>query len=231
MSSASSASSVPSTSFPTSRNSLSSVIGRANTKRTEFDLRRREMNKILEAHKRMKQSQSQSDAENKESSRSARANACDLNGEEFAIVCEELWIDFKTWVNHNKNANDCFEKVRTTIASYWTPMWLTFACLIWFRWYMGAGKDACSYSFGYGVFDFACEVMRYLGEFMFVLLMMITGLCAGLLPIIACLCIYEFNATFPDPEHGDESDEDVGDEDVGNVSNEDARDSEHLKKE
>jgi hypothetical protein len=97
---------------------------------------------------------------------------------------------------------------------------------------MGAGKDACFYGFGYGVFDFACEVLRYLGEFMFVLLMMITGLCAGLLPIIACLCIYEFNATFPDPEHGDESDEgdegDVSDVDVGDV---DARDSEHLKKE
>ena len=92
-------SSASSASFHTSRNSLSSVLGRANTKRTEFELRRREMNKILEAHKRMRQSQS--DAENKGSSRSARANACDLNGEEFAIVCEELWIDFKTWVNHN----------------------------------------------------------------------------------------------------------------------------------
>ena len=226
----SSASSASSASFHTSRNSLSSVLGRANTKRTEFELRRREMNKILEAHKRMRQSQS--DAENKGSSRSARANACDLNGEEFAIVCEELWIDFKTWVNHNKNASDCFEKVRATIASYWTPIWLTFACLIWFRWYMGAGKDACSYSFGYGVFNFACEVMRYLGEFMFVLLIMIIGLCTGLLPIIACLCIYEFNDTFPDPEHGDESDEgDVSDEGDMDVSNVDARDSEHLKKE
>lgn len=226
----SSASSVSSASFTTSKNSLSSVLGRTNAKRAEFELRRREMNKILEAHKRMSQSQSQSqsDAENKGSSRSSRANACDLNGEEFAIVCEELWIDFKMWVNHNKNASDCFEKARATIASYWTPLWLTFACLIWFRWYMGAGKDACSYSFGYGVFSFACEVMRYLGEFMFVLLMMVTGLCAGLLPIIACLCIYEFNDTFPDPEdteHDDVSDASDMDVDV------DARDSGHLKKE
>jgi prolipoprotein diacylglyceryltransferase len=79
-------------------------------------------------------------------------------------------------------------------------MWLVIGILIWFRWYMGAGKDACSYGFGYGVFSFVCEVMRYMGELAFVLLLMVIGVCTGLLPIIVCLCIYEFNDTFPDPD-------------------------------
>lgn len=181
----------------------------------EYELRRREMNKIVQAH---------DDPENKMSSRSARADACDLNGEEFRIVCEELWIDFKTWVNHNKNASDCIDKVRIAVTMYWKPLWIVVVCLIWFRWYVGAGKDACSYGLGYGVFSFACEVMRYLGEFMFVLLIMIIGLCTGLLPIIVCLCMYEFKDTFPDPEEEDEDEEDVSDDvDTGY--------SGHLKKE
>ena len=179
------------------------------------------MNKIIDAHKRM----TRDDDENTMSSRSARANACDLNGEEFQIVCEELWIDFKTWVNHNKNASDCIDRVRAAITMYWKPFWIVVVFMIWFRWYIGSGKDACSYGLGYGVFSFVCELMRYLGEFMFVLLIMIIGLCTGLLPIIVCLCMYEFKDTFPDPEEEEEEeDEDVGDD-------EDTRDYGHLKKE
>lgn len=209
MSSASSASSSSYDAFTKRRDSLD-----------EYELRRREMNKIIDAHKRM----TRDDDENKMSSRSARANACDLNGEEFQIVCEELWIDFKTWVNHNKNASDCIDRARKAITMYWKPFWIVVVCLIWFRWYIGSGKDACSYGLGYGVFSFACEVMRYLGEFMFVLLIMIIGLCTGLLPIIVCLCMYEFKDTFPDPEEDEDEDEDVGDDvDTGDYG--------HLKKE
>ena len=166
----------------------------------EYELYRREKNKIIETNRKRKMGGGGGVVENNSGSRSSRADVCDVNGEEFKIVCEELWVDFKTWVNHNKNASDCIIKVRATVAKYWRPMWLVIGILIWFRWYMGAGKDACSYSFGYGVFSFVCEVMRYMGELMFILLIMIMGVCAGLLPIIVCLCMYEFNDTFPDPD-------------------------------
>jgi hypothetical protein len=201
-------SSRPSTRFNTNANANNS-----NTSVDEYELHRREKNKIIEANRKREMGSSGGDGgdggdgggsggvvENNSGSRSSRANVCDVNGEEFKIVCEELWVDFKTWVNHNKNASDCITKVRTTIAKYWRPMWLVIGILIWFRWYIGAGKDACSYSFGYGVFSFVCEVMRYMGELAFVLLLMIMGVCAGLLPIIVCLCMYEFNDTFPDPD-------------------------------
>jgi len=173
----------------------------SNTSMDEYELYRRERNKIIETNRKREMGGGGGGVvENISGSRSSRADVCDVNGEEFKIVCEELWVDFKTWVNHNKNVSDCITKVRATVAKYWRPMWLVIGILIWFRWYMGAGKDACSYSFGYGVFSFVCEVMRYMGELMFILLIMIMGVCAGLLPIIVCLCMYEFNDTFPDPD-------------------------------
>jgi hypothetical protein len=194
-------------------------INNTNTSMDEYELYRRERNKIIEANRKRETGGGGSGGgvveNNSGSRRSSRADVCDVNGEEFKIVCEELWVDFKTWVNRNKNASDCITKVRATVAKFWRPMWLVIGILIWFRWYMGAGKDACSYSFGYGVFSFVCEVMRYMGELAFVLLLMVIGVCTGLLPIIVCLCIYEFNDTFPDPD-GD------GDGDG---------DGEHLKKE
>lgn len=172
----------------------------SDTSKGEYELYRRERNKIIEANRKREMGGGSGVVENISGSRSSRADVCDVNGEEFKIVCEELWVDFKTWVNHNKNASDCITKVRATVAKYWRPMWLVIGILIWFRWYMGAGKDACSYSFGYGVFSFVCEIMRYMGELAFVLLLMVIGVCTGLLPIIVCLCMYEFNDTFPDPD-------------------------------
>ena len=200
---------------------------RFNKSVDEYELHRRERNKIIEANRKREMGGGGGVGgvgggvveNNSGSRRSSRANVCDVNGEEFKIVCEELWVDFKTWVNHNKNASDCITKVRATVAKYWRPMWLVIGILIWFRWYMGAGKDACSYGFGYGVFSFVCEVMRYMGELAFVLLLMVIGVCTGLLPIIVCLCIYEFNDTFPDPDGDGDGDSD-GD-----------GDGEHLKKE
>ena len=148
--------------------------------------------------------------------RSSRADACDLDGDEFKIVCEELWTDFSKWVNHHKNMNNCMRKVRAAFVSYWALIWLTLGFLMWFRWYIGAGKEACSHGVGYGVFSFACEVLRHLGELVAAILLMFIAFCVGLLPMIVCLCIYEFKDTFPDPD-GDEDDDDD--------------DVDHLKKE
>lgn len=184
----------------------------------EFELRRREMRKIQEARMRMI-SGADSAEKNK---RSSRADACDLDGDEFKIVCEELWIDFRKWVNHHENMSDCIDKVRAAFVSYWVPIWLTLGFLMWFRWYVGAGKDACSYGVGYGVFSFACEVLRHLGEIVGAFILMIIGFCVGMVPMLVCVCFYEFNDAFPDPEgEGDDEDEEAGDED----------DSGHVKKE
>lgn len=175
----------------------------------EYQLRRREMKKIQEARKHMM-------AGGGENERSARMNACDLNGEEFQIVCEELWIDFRRWVNHTKNLTDCIDTVREAFVRNWPSICLTVGFLIWFRWYVGAGKDACSYGVSYGVFSFTCEVLRHLGEFVAAILIMIIGFCVGILPMLVCVCFYEFNDAFPDPE----GDEDDNEEDSGHVKKE-----------
>ena len=184
----------------------------------EYQLRVREMKKIQEARKRMMTvgGGGGGDGGAYENDRSARMNACDLNGEEFQIVCEELWIDFRRWVNHNENLSDCIDTVREAFVRNWTPTCLIIGFLMLFRWYVGAGKDACSYGVGYGVFSFTCEVLRHLGEFVAALLLMIIGFCVGILPMLVCVCFYEFNDTFPDPDADDVDDE---------------ADSEHIKKE
>lgn len=178
----------------------------------EYQLRVREIRKIQEARKRMASGGSGA----YKNERSARMNACDLNGEEFQIVCEELWIDFRRWVNHNENMSDCIDTVREAFVSNWPSICLTIGFLMLFRWYVGAGKDACSYGFGYGVFSFTCEVLRHLGELVAAILLMFIGFCVGILPMLVCVCFYEFNDTFPDPE-GDDTDDEA--------------DSEHIKKE
>jgi hypothetical protein len=187
----------------------------------EYQLRRREMKKIQEARKHMMAGGSGSGGgscgSGGQNDRSARMNACDLTGEEFQIVCEELWIDFRRWVNHNENLSDCIDTVREAFVRNWTPTCLILGFLMWFRWYIGAGKDACSYGVGYGVFSFTCEVLRHLGEFVAAILIMIIGFCVGILPMLVCVCFYEFNDAFPDPE----SDEEASDDD----------DSGHVKKE
>jgi hypothetical protein len=189
-----------------------------NDEEMEYELRRREMKRIQEARKRMMMAGGAAGAAGAggaagvgavENGRSSRANACDLDGDEFRIVCEELWVDFKTWVNHHKSVGNCMGKVRATIVSYWMSIWSVLGFLMWFRWYIGSGKEACSYGFGYGVFSFACEVLRYMGELVGALLVMFIGFCVGLLPVIVCLCIYEFKDTFPDPDGDDAADDDV----------------------
>lgn len=174
------------------------------------------MKKIQEARKRMMVAGSVGGGgtETKKSSHSysysqSRMNACDINGEEFQIVCEELWVDFKSWMNHHDNLNNCVSKARAAIASNRMTIVSVLVFLIWFRWYVGAGKEACSYGVGYGVFSFVCEVLRHMGEFVAALVLMVSGFCVGLLPIIACVCLYEFKDAFPDPAE-DEDDENDG---------------------
>ena len=179
----------------------------------EYQLRVREIRKIQEARKRMASGGSGGG----QNDRSARMNACDLNGEEFQIVCEELWIDFRRWVNHNENLSDCIDTVREAFVRNWPSICLTVGFLIWFRWYVGAGKDACSYGIGYGTLSFTCEVLRHLGELVAALLLMFIGFCVGIVPMLLCVCFYEFNDAFPDPE-GDEDDDD--EDDRGHVKKE-----------
>jgi hypothetical protein len=190
----------------------------------EYQLRVREIRKIQEARKHMMMSGGSGGSGGSgayKNERSARMNACDLTSDEFQIVCEELWIDFRRWVNHNENMSDCISKVRAAFVSNWEPFCLTLGFLMLFRWYIGAGKDACSYGFGYGMLSFTCEVLRHLGELVVALLLMFIAFCVGIMPMLVYVCFYEFNDTFPDPE-GDENDED-DDEVEGHYG--------HLKKE
>lgn len=193
----------------------------------DFEVYRNEMRKIQEARKRMMDAGAGSGGGVTETKRSSysqsqshsRMNACDINGEEFQIVCEELWVDFKSWMNHHDNLNNCVSKARAAIASNWMKIVSVLVFLIWFRWYIGSGKEACSYGVGYGVFSFVCEVLRHMGEFVAALVLMVSGFCVGLLPLIVCVCFYEFKDAFPDPAEDDDADADA-----------DAR-SDHLKKE
>ena len=213
MSSASSASSAS----PTAPH-VSPVLGhkswhQRNDGEIDFEVYRNEMKKIQEARKRMMAAGSGSGSgsggggtEIKRSSKS-RMNACDINGEEFQIVCEELWVDFKSWMNHHDNLSNCVSKARAVVASKSRTIVSVLVFLIWFRWYIGGGKEACSYGFGYGVFSFMCEVLRHMGEFVAALVLMFIGFCVGLLPLIVCICFYEFKDAFPDPEDDDDDDE------------------------
>ena len=178
----------------------------------QFKLRVREMEKIRDAHKRSQVTMggggggggAEGHAEDQPKI-SSRMKACDITGEEFKIVCEELWIDFKTWVDHHENLSSSISKARAAIASTWIYICFTLGFLIWFRWYVGAGKDACSFGFGYGVFSFVCEILRHLGEFVVALFLMFIGFCVGLMPLVVGVCVYEFNDAFPDPDDVDEN--------------------------
>ena len=180
----------------------------------EYELRRREMKKIQDARRRMMAGGfggrvvEKKKSSNTNAYSNSRMNACDLTGEDFQIVCEELWIDFNSWVNHRSNFRDCVVKVRDAVVSKWSVVAPILVFLMWFRWYVGAGKDACSYSLGYGIFSFTCEVLRHLGEIIAISIMMLIGFCVGLTPIVACICIYEFKDAFPDPAEAEAEDDD-----------------------
>ena len=115
----------------------------------------------------------------------------DMTNQDVAIVCEELWIDLKRWIELHKNLGYCGEKVYKSVVRNLVILSCIAAFLITFRWYVGAGKDACTYGFGWGAVSLICEVMRYAGEFLLAALIGICGFCCGLLPIIVCVCVYE----------------------------------------
>jgi hypothetical protein len=142
--------------------------------------------------------------------RDRRMNACDLTGHEFAIVCEELWVDFKFWVNHHDNTKNCIEKTGGAVKRNLGAILSVCMFLVWFRWYMGSGRDACA-KFGVGgiMLSFVCELFRYVGEALVGVFLGIMGFCVGILPLLVCICVYESQDAFPDPGEG-ESDDDVG---------------------
>ena len=130
----------------------------------------------------------------------------DMTNQDVAIVCEELWIDLKRWIELHKNLGYCGEKVYKSVVRNLAMLLCIAAFLITFRWYVGAGKDACTYGFGWGAVSLICEVMRYAGEFLLAALIGICGFCCGLLPIIVCVCVYE-GTGIDDYDDGDDGDD------------------------
>ena len=59
------------------------------------------------------------------------------------------------------------------------------------------------------------------GEFVSAIILMFIGFCVGIMPVVVCVCFYEFKDAFPDPDEVD-SNTDEDDSDT---------DDEHLKKE
>jgi hypothetical protein len=149
----------------------------------------------------------------------SRINACDVTGEEFMIVCEELWIDFKKWKEQHENLTNTASIFRRAVVRMRFAILFVLLFAVLFRWYVGAGKDACSYGVGYGMLSFVCEVLRYFGEIVVIVVMSFIAACAGLSPFVIGACIFEYDEAFPDPEEKKNADADA-DADAG-----------HLKKE
>jgi len=147
----------------------------------------------------------------------SRINACDVTGEEFMIVCEELWIDFKKWTNQHENLTNSASTFRRAVVRMRFAILFVLFFAVLFRWYVGAGKDACSYGVGYGMFSFVCEVLRYFGEIVVIVIMSFIAACACLSPFVIGACIFEYDEAFPDPEEKKNADADA--------------DAGHLKKE
>ena len=77
-------------------NSRLSSLHPEHDEEREYQLRKMEMKRIRVARAR----QEAEDIAAAENRRERRINACDLTGQEFAIVCEEILVDFKLWTNH-----------------------------------------------------------------------------------------------------------------------------------
>jgi hypothetical protein len=184
----------------------------------QFNLRVREMEKIRDARRRMV-----TQPKDQPPNTTSQINSCDMTGKEFQIVCEELWIDFKSWVNHDENFSDCLSKVCNAISRNWVSIYFTALFLLWFRWYIGTGKDACSFGFGYGIFSFVCEILRQMSNVVIIILLTFTIICVALAPIVVCVCIYEFNDAFPRP-HTDDTEDDAEDDAEDDDAEDDAED-------
>ena len=179
----------------------------------EYQLHRMEMKKICVTRARARARQEAEDIAAAENRREQRINACDLTGEEFAIVCEELWIDFKSWTNRHDNMRDCISKVRSKVVNNRFAILGVCMFLVWFRWYIGAGREACA-KFGVGgiMLSFVCELFRYIGEALVGVFLGVVGFCVGILPLLVCICVYEFQDAFPVPEETEDDDSDDSDD-------------------
>ena len=167
----------------------------------EYQIRRIEMRRIQKAQAQQ-QAEAEAEAENR---RQRRIDACDLTYDEFKIVCEELWIDFKTWVHHHEDLKNSFTKTRNAIRRNLATIFFIFAFFIGFRWYIGGGREACA-KFGIAgiMLNFMCEVFRYIGEALLGVFLGIIGFCVGVMPLVVCVCVFEFKDAFPDPvDHED----------------------------
>ena len=167
----------------------------------EYQLCRMEMKRIRAA--RAAEAKKKEESEN---ARDRRMNACDLTGDEFKIVCEEMWVDFKTWVSHHENTKNCIEKTRDAVKRNLSAILSMCMFLVCFRWYMGGGREACAKFGAEGIggiggimVSFVCNLFRYVGEALIGVFLGVVGFCVGILPLLACVCIYESRDAFPDP--------------------------------
>ena len=183
--------------------------GDQGEEKAHHELLRKEMEKLRKMRENMMPRNLPWNA--KEGGEGGGMNSHDITGEEFRIVCEELWIDFNMWINHHQNLTNSTNIFRSAITrNLYAILFVAFFAVL-FRWYVGAGRDACSYGIGYGVFSFMCEVLRYLGEIVAILLLSFIAFCVGLLPLVIGVIIYEFNDVFPRGD-GEGDDEDDGGE-------------------
>ena len=183
--------------------------GDQGEEKAHHELLRKEMEKLRKMRENMMPRNLPRNA--KEGGEGGGMNSHDITGEEFRIVCEELWIDFNMWINHHQNLTNSTNIFRSAITrNLYAILFVAFFAVL-FRWYVGAGRDACSYGIGYGVFSFMCEVLRYLGEIVAILLLSFIAFCVGLLPLVIGVIIYEFNDVFPRGD-GEGDDEDDGGE-------------------
>jgi hypothetical protein len=180
----------------------------------ETFLRDREIKKMQDGAIAMKNIMN-GHASNPSDTKGMGAARCDMTGEECMIVCEELWIDFKKWMNRDENISQSFMKIKKFIVQYYVNILCISMFFIWFRWYVGGGKNACSEGFGVGLVSFMCEVARTLGEVFLGIWLGIGGFCAGLLPLLLGVCIYEIKnmKKTRDEDDSDDDDDDGSDDD------------------
>jgi hypothetical protein len=185
-----------------------SLGGEGDGKDMHWELLRKEIEKIQKMRQREREREREAQEKMNTTGNMGRINSHDITGEEFWIVCEELWIDFKLWANRDENIKNSSNMLSSAISQNLHAILFVGFFAVLFRWYVGAGRDACSYGIGYGAFSFMCEVLRYLGEIVVIMLLAIIGFCVGLLPLVIGVIIYEFNGVFPcgDGEGDDEDD-------------------------
>jgi hypothetical protein len=183
-----------------------------NDEDISLELRKREMAKMYEAKIKMRKVYNDigGGGGGGATSDTFDFDITDMTEKDVAIVCEELWLDFSMWMNTQNNARDCAEKVYLYLSRNWEELLYIALSMIVFRWYVGAGKDACAYGFGWGAVSLICEVMRHIGEIILAILMILCGLCCGMLPVITFACIYE---GLKGDTYGDDDDGAVGDGD------------------